>query len=111
MAPRGEMIPRDRHDSLVATTREFVGRLNGLYGLYLDATTGFKCIVAKINEAQEGSAHLVSDPAELDLLPMAYGHGGPEDPDSRLLHQTTQGEYKARNAPGGLTSGCCLTPS
>ena len=95
------MIPRDRHGSLVATTQEFVARLNELYGLYLDATTGFKYNVAKINEAQEASAHLVADPAELDLVPISYGHGGPEDPNSRLLHETTQGEYKARNAPGG----------
>jgi hypothetical protein len=100
MASRGEMIPRDRHGSLVATTREFADRLNGLYGLYLDATTGFKFNVAKMNEAQQGLAHLVSDPAELDLHPIAYGHGDPEDPDSRLQHQTTQGEYKARNASG-----------
>ena len=101
MAFREEMIPPDRHGSLVATTGELANRLNGLYGLYLDATTGFKFNFAKVKESQEGSAHLVSDPDELDQVPMSYGHGDPEDPGSRLQHQTTQGEYKARNAPGG----------
>src|SRR5215212_6117444 len=101
MASREEMIPPDRHGSLVATTGELANRLNGLYGLYLDATTGFKFNFAKMKESQEGLAHLVSDPDELDQVPISYGHGDPEDPGSRLQHVTTQGEYKARNAPGG----------
>src|SRR5215211_7044533 len=52
MASRGKMIPRDRHGSLVETTREFADRLDGLYGLYLDAITGFKHNVAKVKESQ-----------------------------------------------------------
>jgi hypothetical protein len=100
MASRGEMIPQDRHGSLVATTQEFADRLDELYGLYLDATAGFKANVDRINESQKASAHLVSDLAELDQAWYVYGRGNPNDPNNVMQHQTTQGEYKARNAPG-----------
>lgn len=83
------------------TTQEFADRLDALYGFYLDATTGFQAKVAEIEEAQEETAHQASDRAELDQALIFYGHGDPNDPNSVIQHQTTQGEYKARNSPGG----------
>jgi hypothetical protein len=37
-----ETIPQERRVALVETTQEFADRLDALYGLYLDATSGFK---------------------------------------------------------------------
>jgi hypothetical protein len=96
-----EPIPQERRGALVETTQEFADRLNALYGLYLDATTGFEHNADRIKEAQEETAHLVSDRAELDQAPIFYGRGDPNDPNNVVQHQTTQGEYKARNSPGG----------
>ncbi len=96
-----EPIPQERRVALVETTQEFAGRLDALYGLYLDATTGFRHNVAATEKAQEQTAQLVSDRAELDQAPITYGRGEHNDPNSVRQHQTTQGEYKARNSPGG----------
>jgi hypothetical protein len=96
-----EIIPQERWASLVETAQEFANRLDELYGLYLDATTGFEANVDRINESQKASAHLVSDLAELDQAGFFYGRGDPNDPNNVMQHQTTQGEYKARNSPGG----------
>jgi hypothetical protein len=96
-----ETIPQERRVSLVETTKEFADRLDALYGLYLDATSGFKANADRMKEAQEETAHLVSDRAAFDQALIFYGRGDPNDPNSVIQHQTTQGEYKARNPPGG----------
>lgn len=84
---------------LVAT--EFAERLDLIYGLFLDAATGFEANAERLAKGQQESSRLVSNPAELDDLPHFYGKGDPNDPNNVMLHKTTQGEYKARNARGG----------
>jgi len=87
--------------ALVETAQEFADRLDKLYGLYLDTTLGFKANLDVLKNGQEASAHLVSDPTELYNLPVFIGRGDPNNPNNVLLYQTTQGKFKARNAPGG----------
>jgi hypothetical protein len=94
-------IPEAHRTALVETTKEFAVRLNALFGFYLDSAEGFRANVSKISKAQEMSAHLVSDLAELDQLPFFIGQGDPNEPNNVMLHQTTQGQFKTRNDTGG----------
>ena len=95
MGPSRETIPEERRTALMEATQEFADRLDELYGLYLDIAFGFRANVDRIREGQEASAHLVSDPAELDQLPLFIGRGDPNDPNNVMQHQTTQGQFKA----------------
>jgi len=96
-----EKIPQERRGPLLEATREFAHRLDELYGLYLDASTGFKANVAGIKERQEARVQQGASLAELDQLRFFYGRGDPNKPTSYVQHQTTQGQYKARNDVGG----------
>jgi hypothetical protein len=70
-----------------------VAEINGAYGLYLDATSGFK----------ENVARIVSTGAKDDTQ-LLMGKGAPNDPANVLQHQTTVGIYKARNRHDGPNS-------
>lgn len=92
-------MDRVRHVGAVASA--FVGRLDDIFGLYLDATTGFDAALARFMKAEQGSRQLLKpgeDPEERRLF---YGRGDPNDPSNILYHATTYGEYKRRNARGG----------
>ena len=88
---------------LCSTVEEYVISVDELYGHYLDSTTGFGENYRRMVEGQERSRALIKLPKDADLDAAAHfiGRGNPNDPSNRLLHKTTQGEFKRRNAPGG----------
>lgn len=82
--------------------RAFVKALDDLYGLYLDAITGFVSLGDELEKSQRtASAQLQMSLDSLDQLAMFIGRGNPNKPGSVLYHATTQGQYKDRNAKDG----------
>ena len=72
-----------------------------LYGHYLDSTVGFLANERMIEESQRRPLAGVPPGVNRDALSFYYGNGDPNDPKSRVLHRTTQGAYRVRNAKGG----------
>ena len=79
----------------------YVTSVDELYGHYLDSTMGFVANHKRMVEGQERARAEVPQQTDLDSLDFFYGHGNPNDPSNRLLHRTTQGDFKRRNAKGG----------
>jgi hypothetical protein len=79
----------------------YVVIVDELYGHYLDTTCGFVANERLITENQAKARPSLAPGTDMDQLTFFYGHGDPNDPSNRILHQTTQGAYKARNAEGG----------
>lgn len=88
--------------NVVEALTAFTARLDEIFGLYLDAVGGFGANFELVVRIQKDSRHLVSSPEQLDELPYLIGRGDPNDKTNVLLHQTTQGRFKERNAAGGL---------
>lgn len=87
---------------LIALTKELVDRLDEFYGLYLDSIAGFQRNAELIERGQRNSiVQLRLTSREVDSRPIFIGRGDPNDRDNVIQNRTTQGEYKARNAPGG----------
>ena len=63
-----------------------------IYGVYLDATSGFDHLLAKLKEILH--AHPSPDTAF-----MRYGEGDPNSPDAKVLHAVPIGDLKKRLAP------------
>ena len=93
-------MPTESHTA-VKEVAAFVERIDEVYGLYLDATVGFKANAQQVRGAQEQSRNVVEPGTDLDSLPMFVGRGDPTDPASVLLHMTTQGQFKRRNDDDG----------
>lgn len=72
-----------------------------LYGHYLDTTSGFVANERLVAETQVKIQSSLPPETDVDQLTLFYGNGDPNDPSNRILHRTTQGAYKARNAQGG----------
>ena len=75
--------------------------VDDLYGHYLDSTTGFVANERTVAASQQRPVRGLAPGVNRDNLSFHYGNGDPNDPKSRVLHGTTQGAYKARNAKGG----------
>jgi len=86
---------------MASVVNEFVTSVDEYYGHYLDTTSGYLANVKQMLDRQERTRAAVPAGTDLDSLGFLYGHGDPNDPANRLLHQTTQGEFKRRNARGG----------
>ena len=84
-------------DSLLTYARV----VDELYGHYLDSTTGFAANERIVADSQRRPLAGLQPDVNRDDLSFHYGNGDPNDPKSRVLHRTTQGAYKARNAKGG----------
>jgi hypothetical protein len=80
---------------------DYVVTVDGLYGHYLDSTDGFVANAKSVEQVQSQLITVVPPGTDLDARNMFYGHGNPNDQVNRILHRTTQGEYKQRNAKGG----------
>ena len=78
----------------------FVEVIDNLYGVYLDACSGFGQNVQTVERAQ-AETRLGLPEADLDSLPFFMGRGSPNDPSNVMQHKTTQGAFKTRNATGG----------
>lgn len=79
----------------------FVTSVDDLFGHYLDSTSGFVANQKQMVERQERTRATLPAQTDLDSLAFFYGVGNPNDPSNRLLHRTTQGDFKTRNAKGG----------
>jgi len=86
---------------LRSVVEAFVTTVDDLYGHHLDSTAGFTANHKLMIRAQEEIRNSLPPEIDLDQLEFFYGHGNPNDPSNRLLHKTTQGEFKRRNAKGG----------
>jgi hypothetical protein len=87
---------------LLREAEAFVATLDGLYGLYLDATSGFHLNADRMLNAQKasrGSSKLSIE--QQDEGEIFIGRGAPTDPTNVVLHKVTQAQYKARNSRGG----------
>lgn len=82
---------------------EYLAIVDGIHGAYLDAVTGFALIVDEYDAARSRmqAARPQIPPDAYDGAPMVYGTGHPRQPQSRVVHACTQGEYRQRNAPAG----------
>ena len=83
--------------------REFLAVVDSLHGAYLDAITGFLSQVDWYDKIRsEMVAHSPQIPPDaFDGAAMGYGTGHPRQPQSRVVHSCTQGEYRRRNSEGG----------
>jgi hypothetical protein len=76
-----------------------------LFGLYLDATSGFmhnRDLIVKIQHTSGPALGMTIE--QFDVLPFAIGGGDPNDPEAVVDHYTTQGKYKERNGRNGTNS-------
>ena len=97
---------------------EFLDTVDTVYGLYLDSVTAYRWEKERFLSTQQDALRYFlqrGDRMELDDLDaklMHIGKGDPNKENPKFLHRCTQGEYKARNAEGGLNhvmiSNLCL---
>ncbi|MHB8855271.1 MAG: hypothetical protein ACYC6K_01460 [Bellilinea sp.] len=80
-----------------------------IYGVYLDATTGFRKVREGFKKSQTDSLAVLKETHPelatmdyLDSVLMIYGKGNPNLPEAVELHRCTQKEYKERNSENGL---------
>jgi hypothetical protein len=86
-------------DRVLLILGEFVNRLDELYGVYLDATSGFDELVRRQERVDKDAA--ASPDYKGDAADMFITHGDPNDPKNVMLHRTTVGDFKQRNRRGG----------
>src|SRR5687768_15561104 len=86
-------------EALTAAVAQFVGVIDSLYGLYLDAQAGFLANADFVKNAhQQMQRERGPDPRS---IPLIIGRGDPNSPSNVTQHQTTQGEFIDRNQRGG----------
>ena len=80
-----------------------------IYGVYLDATTGFDKLREWFATSQADTLVVLRNTHPelatieyLDSVHMIYGKGNPNIPEAIELHRCTQKEYKERNSENGL---------
>lgn len=81
---------------------EYKAVIYDIYGTYLDATSACQGAVRDMFFSQQDSMKRFNlTQEEIDERKKAYTDTGPYDPNFRVLHVSTQGEFKARNSEGG----------
>ena len=80
---------------------DYVVTVDELYGHYLDSTSGFDAIARSFGKIKSESVLDSPDGNVNDESAFFIGRGSPNDPTNRMLHRTTVGEFKKRNARGG----------
>jgi hypothetical protein len=86
---------------VLTATKEFVQRIDEIYGLYTDATSGFHENVKRMEKGQEEAEKKGLNIEWRDDAKIFFGIGNPNDPNNVLLHTTTRGEYRRRNSTSG----------
>ena len=89
------------YQAVLQAILDYVTTVDELYGHYLDSTSGFVANERMILTGQAQAKHAVPHGVAQDSLPFVYGNGDPNNRSSKVLHETTQGAYKSRNAEGG----------
>ena len=103
--PPTPMCDRDQVKTLVEEMRDVIKQV---FGIVLDARQGFHHVITTTEQAQAYALREIprTTVETLDRSQYFYGDGPPEhhpdDPAAPWLHETTQGELKRRNLPGGL---------
>lgn len=81
---------------------EYIVTVDEIYGIYLDSSLGFRSNFNQIHGAQQNSIRDFKLTQEyIDKAPMLYGIGDPNFPNSFILHECTQDEFKKRNSENG----------
>lgn len=87
---------------------EFRNVINDIYHVFLDSRIGFMKLREEFESSQQGTLEWfkgdypeLGNMEYLDSLLHTYGSGDPNDPASYAVNESTQGEYKQRNAEGG----------
>jgi hypothetical protein len=90
-------------DQLNKALNEFEQLVNDLYGVYLDATSGFRLFRDRLEQGQKAAMKFFPGKtlAEMDDNIFNIGEGNPNEPGSEILHRTTTGAFKQRNDIGG----------
>jgi hypothetical protein len=87
---------------MTGAVESFWENVDRVYGAYLDAQIGARFFREKIVEVQAQASALVGMRLErMDSLPFLYGDGDPNDPNTVVLHQVPQGQFKLRNRRNG----------
>ena len=89
--------------SIEQIAQEYLTIVDSIHGAYLDAITGFLTLVDEYDKVrQKMLARRPNIPSDaFDGATMVYGTDLPHQPQSRVVHACTQGEYRQRNAEGG----------
>jgi len=97
-----------RLDSVIT---EFALTVHTVYGLYLDGNAGFSHMGRLVGQSLVETLKkiAVENPQaatlqQVESLPFIYGTKRPTDPEREILHESTQGEFVARNRDGGRNS-------
>jgi len=111
-APYRSILALDRAGFLLKFNPidEFNFALSGIYGVYLDSTSGFRVLVREFEKHIPKTLEMLNktDPQiahENYLMETDYFYGKGEDPNKpgyKILHRRTQGQYRLQNSPNGL---------
>ena len=93
------MNTEKQNADILSAAKEFVQRIDEIYGLYLDTIQGFQENVKRTEETEKEAAKKGIKMREDSKV--FVGRGNPNDPTNVLLHTTTRGEYRQRNLTGG----------
>ena len=88
-------------EALKAAVSEFVAEIDDLYGYFMDSTIGFAHNLRLMQEREVEQVRLMGSQERVDAVLYSYLDKSPMDPDHRVLHQTTQANFKARNSKRG----------
>jgi hypothetical protein len=81
---------------------EFSQVVEDIIGLYYDSMSAYAGSYFALVEQQEKFAEEFGmSIEEIDTRRKAYATGHPSDPDTQILHSTTQGQFKANHAEEG----------
>lgn len=95
------------YELAIEELKEFNRVVDRILGVYLDSTLGFSLGKKHIENTQRTCISQnphdpqLSSLEYLDSVKMIHGEGNPNDPDSVMLHRSTQKEFKERNTEGG----------
>ncbi|MFX0185471.1 MAG: hypothetical protein ACFE95_20500 [Candidatus Hodarchaeota archaeon] len=96
------------YESAIVDLKEFNNIVDRILGVYLDSNLGFALGKKHIENAQRAVVSQnqhdpdLSSFEYLDNSEMIHGEGDPNNPDSEILHRTTQREFKERNTENGI---------
>jgi hypothetical protein len=86
---------------------EYLATVDSILGFYLDTLVAYGYSLRYLDEGQKAAIAEFKRRGEdwsvedLDAKSLIFGEGDPNTSDAVVLHQTTEGQYKARNRKGG----------
>jgi hypothetical protein len=80
---------------------DYVIVVDELYGHYIDSVFGFSANAQRLVASQETARACLPADLDQDVLAVRYSQQGQNDPNAKIQHVTSQGEYRERNQKGG----------